>query len=121
VPNSVKIDGVPRLLRTLEGLATRARQDAGRRVAVGYRADYAVFVHEDLTAYHAGGGQAKFLETPLRAMHQQLGAMIREDVSRGASLIQAERRAAEALLAASQALVPVDTGALLASAFIEVI
>jgi hypothetical protein len=33
MPNSVQIDGVPRLLRTLEGLAAKARDSASKRVA----------------------------------------------------------------------------------------
>jgi hypothetical protein len=32
---------------------------------IGYSADHAIFVHEDLQAYHAQG-QAKFVEAPVR-------------------------------------------------------
>lgn len=37
------------------------------RVAkVAYKAPYALYVHEDLTANHPNGGQAKFLEQAMR-------------------------------------------------------
>jgi hypothetical protein len=121
MPNAIKIDGVPQLLRTLEGLANRARQDASKRVAVGFRAEYATFVHEDLTAYHPGGGQAKYLESPLRAMHQELAGIVAAEMKNGATLVEAERKAAERLLIVSQTLVPVDTGNLRDSGFIEVV
>jgi hypothetical protein len=38
---------------------------------VGYSQGYAVYVHEDLEAYHPTG-QAKFLETPARSMAREL-------------------------------------------------
>jgi hypothetical protein len=120
MPNSVQVDGVPRLLRTLEGLAAKARDSASKRVAVGYRAEYAVAVHEDLTAYHPNG-TAKYLETPMRAMHQELAGIVAAEMKNGATLIEAERKAAERLLAVSQTLVPVDTGNLRDSGFIEVV
>jgi hypothetical protein len=120
MPNAIKIEGVPRLLRTLEGLANRARQDASKRVAVGYAAPYSVFVHEDLTAVHADGTQAKYLESPLRAMHQELAGIVAAEMKNGATLVEAERKAAERLLTVSQTLVPVDTGNLKNSGFIEV-
>jgi hypothetical protein len=118
--NSVKIDGVPRLLRTPEGLAAKARADASKRVSVGFSAPYATLVHEDLTAYHAGGGQAKFLEEPLRTMHQELAGIVASEMKGGATLVEAERRAAERLLAMSQTLVPVDTGNLRDSGYVSV-
>jgi uncharacterized protein (DUF1501 family) len=121
MPNSVQVDGVPRLLRTLEGLAAKAREGASKRVSVGFSAPYSVFVHEDLTAYHAGGGQAKYLESPLRAMHQELAGIVAAEMKNGATLVEAERKAAERLLAVSQTLVPVDTGNLRDSGFIEVV
>ena len=38
-------------------------------VTLGYgnsAVEYAVYVHEDLNAFHPGGGQAKYLEKPLK-------------------------------------------------------
>lgn len=38
----------------------------GVDVSIGFRSDYAVYVHEDLHAKHPGGGNAKFLENPMK-------------------------------------------------------
>jgi len=35
-------------------------------VEMGYDTDYAIFVHENLEAFHKAPTQAKFLETPIR-------------------------------------------------------
>ena len=43
-------------------------------IVVGYVADYAVYVHEDLQARHKPGKQAKYLERPAR---EKKGEMIR--------------------------------------------
>lgn len=55
-------------------------------VTLGYgnsAVEYAVIVHEDLNAFHPGGGQAKYLEKPLKmalpgVKKRMSGAMIRE-------------------------------------------
>lgn len=83
---------------------------------VGYTADYAIFVHEDLEAYHPVG-QAKFLEEPAKAV---TGSVAKKALQQGATLKQAITLEALALQAASQDLCPVDTGNLKGSAFIEV-
>ena len=67
---------------------TRA-QGAGLQteVKVGYTADYAVKVHEDLRARHAPGKSAKFLERPLREKRKQILDVIdrtaRKAINRG--------------------------------------
>jgi hypothetical protein len=53
-------------------------------------------------------------------MHQELADIVAAEMKNGATLIEAERKAAERLLAVSQTLVPVDTGNLRDSGFIEV-
>jgi hypothetical protein len=35
-------------------------------VRISYNTEYAIYVHEDLEAFHPNGGQAKYLEQPLR-------------------------------------------------------
>lgn len=55
-------------------------------VTLGYgnsAVDYATIVHEDLNAFHPGGGQAKYLEEPLKmaipGVKSRMGsAMVRE-------------------------------------------
>lgn len=41
-------------------------------IVVGYVADYAVYVHEDLQAKHQSGQQAKYLEQPAREKKGEL-------------------------------------------------
>jgi hypothetical protein len=64
-----------------------------------------------------GQGQAKFLEAPARSMRDQLATLVRVNVQNGVPLPQAIYLACLALLAASQPLVPVNTGNLRASGF----
>ncbi len=56
------------------GAFTRAEKMGGvvTDVLVGYTADYAVFVHEDMKANDASGKQAKFLEEPARTKRPQI-------------------------------------------------
>ena len=48
-------------------------------VVVGYVADYAVYVHENLQASHKPGKQAKYLEQPAREKKGELIKIIREE------------------------------------------
>lgn len=48
-------------------------------VIVGYVADYAVYVHEDLQAKHKPGKQAKFLEEPARTKRGEIIKIIKEE------------------------------------------
>lgn len=90
------------------------------RVVVGYSQGYAVYVHENLEAYHPTG-QAKFLETPARSMARELVQFVASMMRRRMKLRQALYLAGLRLQAASQALCPVDTGALRASAFTRIV
>jgi len=87
---------------------------------VGYTQNYALYVHENLQAHHEVG-QAKYLEQPFRQGANELGRMIKEAVAKGASLGQALLLAGLRLQRESQQLVPVDTGALKASAFTRLV
>lgn len=49
---------------------------------VGYGQDYAIYVHENLTARHAKGKQAKFLEEPARTGRQAMGDIVKQEMSR---------------------------------------
>lgn len=107
-------------------LAFFARHAAGAQgrptYRVVYAAPHAVYVHEDMTANHPNGGQAKFLEQPARQMVRELAAVVDREAEIGVirgraadGLDAGLRAAAEQLLAASLPLVPVDTGELKAS------
>jgi hypothetical protein len=109
----VRISKSGSIARTLRKLAQQ-RPDV--TVVVSYSAEYAVHVHENLDMSHPNGGQAKFLEQPAREMRKELQQGLREDVKRGMSVEAALYKAGLKLQAASQKLVPVDTGILRASA-----
>jgi hypothetical protein len=85
-------------------------------VMVGYTQNYALSVHEDLFAYHSEG-QAKYLEEPARRHSRKIGQMVRAYVEQGMTFEQALTMGGLFLQRESQLLVPVDTGALRASAF----
>ncbi len=55
-----------------EGFSTEA--------TVIYDAEYAIYVHENLDAYHAPPTQAKWLEETLRQYRGSISSMIRQEV-----------------------------------------
>lgn len=91
-----------------------------RTLSVGYSAHYALHVHENLQAYHPNGGQAKFLEQPMRQFRDQMIAMVVRAVKERRGMEAGLTEAGAFLKVESQALVPVDTGLLRASWFQEV-
>lgn len=113
---AARVDGEERVVARLRRKATVARMDDGASVVVGYTQSYALPVHERMDVNHTVG-QAKYLEEPFRTMRGELMEMIRGAWRRGLRLGQALLLAGLRLQRASQMLVPVDTGALRASAF----
>lgn len=113
----VKIEGSGAVIRRLRQLA---KMHGSPQVVVGYTMYYAVYVHENMNANHPNGGQAKFLEQPAKEMRKELGQIVAKAMKKGAKLETALLKAGMALQARSQELVPVDTGALRASAFTEI-
>lgn len=113
-----EITGLKKLVAQLQAKAAKAAKEQAS-VKVGYQAQYAGPVHEDLEAKHPNGGEAKFLEKPARTMQQELADGIKDDFRRGKTMGQALLIAGLKLQRASQELVPVDTGNLRASAFTE--
>ncbi len=111
-----KVDGISRLLKRLRDRRTKSYAHDNCEVRVGYTAEYAVYVHENLEAHHPVG-QAKFLEQPLREMISELVAGVKADVAAGKSLASALMKAGLRLQRASQKLCPVDTSNLKNSAF----
>ena len=114
------IEGVGSLLTKLKKMENLP---AIKDVLVGYTAEYAVFVHENLEASHKVG-QAKFLEEPARKLIPELALEIRKIMSEEKDPTKLGLTIQRALLVAglrlqreSQELVPVDTGNLKASAF----
>lgn len=87
---------------------------------VGYKAPYAVYVHENMEANHPRGGQAKFLEQPMRRMSRKLAELTRRTMLQKRSLEEGLLKSGHALADASRPLVPVDTGFLRDSLFVRV-
>ena len=95
---------------------------------VGYRAPYAIYVHENMEIDHpvhvdgSGsvrdcGGQAKFLEIPARDMIPTIKAEMLKLKQQKKGMKYSIRMLLIKLLIRSQKLVPVDTGKLKASGF----
>lgn len=114
----VQLKGVSDVLAAL-----RAESLTGKsylNLYIGYRAPYAVYVHENLNASHAVG-QAKFLEEPLRRLRPDMMRIIENRLrKRKRSLEDALKAAGQLLFDESQACVPVATGALRESGFMTV-
>jgi len=102
----------------IEQLKLRSELARGGDVTVGYQQPYAIYVHENLEARHPVG-QAKYLEQPMREMRRELLQYISSELRKKRPLIDVLLEAGNSLLAASQELVPVDTGALKSSGFVE--
>jgi hypothetical protein len=114
----VEVEGKDKLIRALKK-ATEDRSKSAK-VTVGYEAPYSIFVHEDLEAYHEPPGSAKYLETPSRENTKVLSAIVRKAAEAGKPLSEALREAGEYLLERSREVVPIDTGYLYLSGFVEV-
>ncbi len=107
----------------LERLTTKLRQRSlkGRRelaVQAGYAAHYAVYVHEDLQAFHPVG-KAKYLSDPARRYRSVMGRIAAAVLRRKKSLELATYEMLEYLREKSQDEVPVDTGFLRESWFVR--
>lgn len=83
---------------------------------VGYTQSYALRVHEMVDVPHRVG-QAKYLEAPFRRHVKTLVRIVKTAWNAGRTLGQSLMLAGLRLQRESQLLVPVDTGALRASAF----
>ena len=108
------VENLASLLKKLE--AARKRIGDVTPVVVGYTANSAIHVHEDMEMPHRVG-EAKFLETPLRQLPAELAKVMTAVVMKGGTVTQGLLVAGLRLQTESQLLVPVDTGALRASAF----
>lgn len=109
-----RVENLEKLVATLRARAKEAERDP--RVTVGYTANYALPVHENLERVYANG-QAKFLEQPARELADELGEMVRRAVRAGVTLGRALLLAGLRLQRESQLLCPVRTGHLRGSAF----
>jgi len=108
----VKVTGVVQLRRHMAKMLHESGEPK-ISVVTGYTQTYAYAVHE-IDAEHKAGKQKKYLETPARHFQQQIVKIVRSDPR---DLAKGLLRAALFLRGKSQKIVPMDTGALKASAF----
>lgn len=116
MPEIGKIKGVNDLIKRLKLLEKKSKREDDVVVIVGYTANYALFVHENLQSRHTVG-QAKFLEKPARTMRSELVAVVRATYRITGTLLKGLFAAGLRLQRESQKLVPIDTGNLKGSAF----
>ena len=130
-----KVEGLKSVQKAMSRMI-RSKIGLGKNqpsVIVGYTANYALYVHENIEMKGrglprrapskgnywdpAGRGQAKFLEGPARQHRKVYGSIIVQAVKRGATVMMALFMAGLRLQRDSMLLVPVDLGILKASAF----
>jgi hypothetical protein len=110
-----EIKNLEKVVAQLRARAAKANRDTKASVAVSFHTDYAIFVHENLEAFHPVG-QAKFLEQPARENQARYAAIVTKALQQGKTMSQALLLAGLALQRDAQQLTPIDTGALRASA-----
>lgn len=128
----LKIDNLQRLIGKLRGRTAEVKKDVGKSVIVGYTAEYAIYVHENMEmklkgqpresgigVYWGPHGQPKFLEGPVKRLKNELAKIISSSVKK-VGLVQAMFLAGLRLQKESQELVPVEYGNLKASAFTRI-
>lgn len=111
-----------RVANNIKRIKENAKRDKKITFAIVFNAPHAVHVHEDLEMPHPNGGQAKYLEQPLREHATEISQMIKTLVKQGRTLRQAILITANWFLQNYVIpLVPVDTGELVSSAQIKVV
>ncbi len=110
------IRGKEKLLQQLQQRSLKGRKTLA--VQAGYRAHYAVFVHEDPWAFHPIG-KWRYLADPLRRGRGQMGKIMKAVLLQKRSLEAATWAALEWLREASGEEVPVSTGFLKNSWFVR--
>lgn len=116
------ITGVKKVISLLQKKLKENAENPTPQVSVGYTQAYALYVHENMEVsltlknVRAGRG-AKYLETPYRQMMTSMVQHIRDGLKARKPLAKLLMVEGLLLQRASQKLVPIDTGALRASAF----
>lgn len=114
-----RVYNLEKVLTELRKRRMKAHSDGLSQVKLGYRAPYAVPVHERLDLHHKSPTRAKFLEIPLRTEQRKMADIVRKKLMGRASLVDAQLAAANHVMKVSFRYVPVDTGFLKSSWFIE--
>lgn len=117
-----EIDGGPQLFAKIRAINEKTKKDFQKRVEIGYSAYYAIYVHEDLSMNHPNGGEAKFLEKAIRKISKmgELGRIVKRKLEQGLTIGEALLAVGLRIIEVSNEIVPVDTGFLRDSAFVNV-
>jgi len=115
---TAEIKGLDKLQKELRALSRKAKAGAREDVIVGFTQSYAIWVHE-IQARHKPGKQWKYLESPARrlATTGELIRLIKTVYEKTNSLTSGMTLAGLRIQREAQEIVPIDTGALRASAF----
>lgn len=117
---TVTLDGFNRLIKNLATRLETATEVSEAELAVGFAAPYAVFVHENLVAFHPNG-EAKFLERVIREEGRELSEWYGERLAKGDRPRKAMYYLGDRILRKAQKRTPVRTGFLKGSGFVKVI
>lgn len=118
----MKVEGVESVKKKLNELAKQYSDSPNavknESVIVGYTANYALYVHENLNANHVVG-EAKFLERPARELNNSgvLRQILVQAMRTTKKIQQALYLCGLRIQRDSQLRVPIDTGNLRGSAF----
>lgn len=114
----MKIENLTSLLGKLGKLAADSKAKDDGAVITGFSQNYGVIVHEDQEAHHEHG-QAKFLEQPARQLTSDgtISGIVAKTVKAGHGVVKGLVMGGLRIQREAQLLVPLDTGALKASAF----
>lgn len=111
-----------RVAQNVKRIRENAKRDKKVTFAIVFNAPHAVHVHENLEMPHPNGGQAKYLEQPLRERASEISNMIKTLMKQGRTLRQAILITANWFLQNYvKPLVPVDTGELVSSGQVKVV
>jgi len=111
-----KVDDLNGVLGVLLELKNMSEKKDNVSVVVGYTQSYAIFVHENLESHHTVGN-AKYLESPANRLKATMGKIVSTVYAATGDMEKGLIAAGLRLQRESQLEVPIDTGALRASAF----
>ena len=137
---AVTMKGFDKLEKTLKALTPGGRKQVSAEI--GFRAPYAVYVHENLVASWRGkevprygeghigvhwgtpwdstSGEPKFLEKAWKRSRREIATTIAKMLKNHRSLRDAVSRAAYDVLNLALTMVPVDTGKLYSSGYVKI-
>jgi uncharacterized protein YyaL (SSP411 family) len=117
--SGLRVGGIDKFITSMKNYRKSWFGRVKTEMSVGFSADYAFRIHEDLAMFHTVG-QAKFLETAIREIEPTIARQVRDMLKHSYSLESALQAQGLRILSRAQELVPVDTGFLRDSGYVEV-